>query len=155
MGETEEGVMGKQREGGCVCGAVRYRMKAEPQIGVVCHCTWCQRRSGSAFAFMAYFNEADIEFLRGKMTMYEHRSDETGQWLRTEFCPACGTTVTHTIELRPGLRAIAAGTMDDPEGFRVDRHVWARSARPWVAIPVGVEEYETGSVGAGPVRRKR
>ena len=52
-------------EGGCVCGAVRYRVKAQPQAGLVCHCTWCQRRSGSAFAFVAYFNEADVEFLRG------------------------------------------------------------------------------------------
>lgn len=145
--------MSNLREGGCVCGAIRYRVKADPQVGLVCHCTWCQRRSGSAFSFNAYFREEDVEFLRGRRATYEHRSDETGRWLRTEFCPVCGTPVTHTTELRPGLRAIAAGTMDDPDSFRIERHIWSRSARRWVTIPEGVEVYEKGSVGATPMRR--
>ena len=49
--------MTNAREGGCVCGAVRYRVKAAPQFGLVCHCTWCQRRSGSAFSYNANFDE--------------------------------------------------------------------------------------------------
>jgi len=146
-------MMGKMHEGGCVCGAVRYRVKAQPQAGLVCHCTWCQRRSGSAFAFVAYFNEGDVEFLRGRMTAYEHRSDETGRWLKIEFCPVCGTPVTHTTELRPGLRGISAGTLDERDWFRIDRHIWTRSARPWVTIPDEVEVYEKGSAGATPKRR--
>ena len=146
--------MTESHEGGCVCGAVRYRVKAPPQAGLVCHCTWCQRRTGSAFAFAAYFNEADVELLQGRMTAYEHRSDETGRWLRIEFCPVCGTPVTHTAELRPGLRGIAVGTLDDKDWFRIDRHIWSRSARPWVAIPEGVEVYEKGSAGATPIRRR-
>lgn len=145
--------MAKSREGGCVCGAVRYRVKADPQVGLVCHCTWCQKRTGSAFSFSAYFRDEDVEFLGGKLSKYEHRSDETGRRLRTEFCAACGTPVTHTTELRPGWRAISAGTMDDPDSFSIARHIWARSARPWVAIPDGVEVYEKGSAGAQPIRR--
>jgi len=141
------------KEGGCVCGAVRYRMKGEPAFGVICHCAWCQKRSGSAFSFNAYFHAADVEILGGQLGRYEHRSDETGRWLRTEFCVVCGTPVTHTGEMRPGLRAIAAGTMDDPDWFRIDRHIWARSARPWVTMPEGLEVYEKGSVGAEPIRR--
>jgi len=144
--------MGQEMQGGCVCGAVRSRVKAKPQVGLVCHCTWCQKRSGRAFSFNAYCREEDVEFLSGELTRYEHRSDETGRWLRTEFCPVCGTPVTHTTELRPGLRAIAAGTLDDPDGFSVGRHIWTRSARPWVAIPEGVEVYEKGSAGAQPIR---
>jgi hypothetical protein len=146
--------MGEMHEGGCVCGAVRYRVKAKPQAGLVCHCNWCQRRSGSAFAFVAYFNEGDVEFLRGRMTAYEHRSDETGRWLKIEFCPVCGTPVSHTTELRPGLRGISAGTLDERDWFPIDRHIWSRSARPWVAIPEGVDVYEKGSAGATPVKRK-
>ena len=65
----------------------------------------------------------------------------------------CGATVTHTTELRPGLRGIAAGTLDNPDCFRIDRHIWTRSARPWVAIPGGVEVYDKGSAGAKPLRR--
>jgi len=145
--------MGVVREGGCVCGALRYRIKADPQFGLVCHCTWCQRRSGSAFAFVAYCRAEDVEFNGGARTTYEHRSDETGRWLRTEFCPVCGATVAHTTELRPGLVGIAAGTLDAPDSFKIDRHIWARSARPWMTIPEGVEVYEKGSTGATPIRR--
>jgi hypothetical protein len=88
------------------------------------------------------------------MTTYEHHSDETGRWLRIEFCTVCGTPVTHTTELRPGLRGISAGTLDERDWFRIDRHIWSRSARPWVAIPEGVDVYEKGSAGATPVKRK-
>ena len=61
--------------------------------------------------YALYRITSDVEFLRGRMTRYEHRSDETGRWLTIEFCPVCGTPVTHTTELRPGLRGISAGTM--------------------------------------------
>lgn len=144
--------MAKPGDGGCVCGAVRYRVQAPPQAGLVCHCRWCQRRTGSAFAFVAYFHEADVEFLQGTMTRYEHRSDESGRWLRIEFCPVCGTPVTHTTELRPGIRGISAGTLDDPDRFGIDRHIWTRSARPWVTIPQDVDVYAQGSAGATPLR---
>jgi len=144
--------MDKAWQGGCVCGAVRYKITAKPQFGLVCHCTWCQRRSGSAFSFVAYCNEADVEFNGGKRSTYEHRSDETGRWLRTEFCPICGTGVTHTTELRPGLRGIAAGTLDDPGSLEIVRHIWTRSARAWVEIPRDVDVFEKGSAGAAPVR---
>ena len=66
------------------------------------------------------------------------------------FCPRCGTTVSHTAELRPGVRTIAAGTFDDPGWFRVDRHIWVRSKLPWVVIPEGVASYAQGFVAAAP-----
>ena len=147
--------MNALHEGGCACGSVRYRVQGEPEICQICHCRFCQRRTGSAFGTVAYFAEDRVTLLNGVLTDYEHRSDETGRWLRTEFCPVCGTTVTHTTELRPGLRGIAAGTLDDPDWFRIDRHIWSRSARPWVSIPDGVEVYEKGSAGAMPVRGQR
>ena len=100
--------------GGCVCGAVRYRVHGSPTVSTVCHCTFCQRRLASAFAVLASFPEQSVEMLQGELTECEHRSDESGRWLRMSFCAKCGTTVTHTAELRPGIRTIAAGTFDDP-----------------------------------------
>jgi hypothetical protein len=102
---------------------------------MVCHCRFCQRRLGTAFAFVAYFEDKSVEISGGPLTVWEHRSDESGRWLRVEFCTRCGTTVTHTAEARPGFRGIAAGTFDDPDWFRIERHIWVRSARPWVSIP--------------------
>jgi hypothetical protein len=134
-------------EGGCLCGAVRYRVKAEPQRGSACHCTFCQRRTGSAFGVGAYFNQGDVEFLkRGTLKSYEHRSDETGRWLRMEFCTNCGGTVTWTAEALPGLRAIAGGSFDDPKWFQPKRFSWMRSAHPWVIPPPGVEVFQQGTL---------
>jgi hypothetical protein len=135
-------------EGGCACGAVRYRVHAKPAFGLVCHCRFCQRRLGSAFAVIAYFNGQDVEITQGRLTLCEHRSDESGRWLRMEFCPQCGTTITHTTEMRPEMRAIAAGTFDDPDWFRIERHIWTRSARPWVRIPPDVAEFPQSAAGA-------
>ena len=83
--------MSQVHEGGCLCGAVRYRVTGEPVRTSVCHCRKCQARTGSAFGIGAYFREADVE-LRGALTTYEYRSDETRRWLRTQFCPRCSTT---------------------------------------------------------------
>jgi len=137
--------MAQIHEGGCLCGAVRYRTKNEPVRGGVCHCRSCQRRTGSAFGIGAYFKEADVE-VRGELGTYEFRSDESQRWLRNQFCPRCGSTVTWTIEALPGLRAIAGGTFDDPDWLRIQRHGWTRSKHKWVVCPAGVETFEQSSL---------
>ena len=132
-------------EGGCLCGAIRYRTIGEPIAATVCHCTFCQRRTGSAFSSPVLFRMDQVEFSGGTLTTYEHRSDESGRWLRMEFCPRCGTTLTWTAERRPGTRGIAGGTFDDPHWFKVARHIWTRSALHWISIPGEVERFEKGT----------
>ena len=133
-------------EGGCLCGAVRYRVHGKPTLTAVCHCTVCQRRLASAFAMVAFFAEEAVEFLQGEMSTHEHISDASGRWLRMNFCPRCGTTIGHTAEFRPGVRAVAAGTLDDREWFPIDRHVWVQSKLPWVQIPDGMPAYQQAYV---------
>ena len=133
-------------EGGCVCGAVRYRVRNKPVRTGACHCTFCQRRTGSAFGIGAYFRDEDVEILRGALKTYEHRSDESKRWLKMQFCPNCGTTVTWTVELLPGARAIGVGTLDDPKWLKVERHTWMRSAHPWMVPPANVELFQQGSL---------
>lgn len=142
--------MSQFHEGGCVCKAIRYRVKGTPIFTSVCHCTFCQRRTGSAFGIGAYFKEEDVQFVHGRLNAYEHRSDESNRWLRMEFCPTCGTTVSWTVQVRPGLRAIAAGTFDDASWLKVDRHAWVRSARSWTIVPSDVERFEEGSIQQAP-----
>ena len=137
--------------GGCACGAIRYRVAGKPAFATVCHCKFCQRRLASAFAVLASFPEQSVKVVQGQLAECEHRSDVSGRWLRMSFCPKCGTTVSHTAELRPGMRTIAAGTFDDPDWFTVDRHIWVQSKRPWVSIPPGVAVFQQGFVaGAQP-----
>jgi len=133
-------------EGGCVCGAVRYRVKDQPVRNSACHCTFCQRRTGSAFGLGAYYKQKDVELLKGELRTYEHRSDESGRWLRFQFCTNCGTQVTWTAEALPGMRAIGVGTLDDPKAIEITRFGWYRSAHRWIAPPPGVEVSERGTL---------
>lgn len=112
------------REGGCLCGAVRFRVTGAPFRTSACHCRFCQRRTGSAFGVGVYFKQDHFELLRGELKSYQHRSDESGRWLRVEFCPKCGST----------------------SWIKVERHGWTRSKQPWVHIPPGVEQFEKSAI---------
>lgn len=133
-------------EGGCACGAVRYRTEGRPARTSACHCTFCQRRTGSAFGLGAYFDEVQVKIVRGELGAFEHRSDESGRRMRFEFCRRCGTQVTWTVEAMPGMRAIGIGTFDDPKWLKVDRFSWFRSAHPWIVPPPDVEVVEKSAL---------
>lgn len=141
--------MSDVHEGGCLCGAVRYEVNSAPIRTIVCHCTFCQRRTGSAFGFMPYFKEDDVK-ITGALKSYEHRSDESHRLLRIEFCPNCGTTVSMMPAVFPGARGIAGGTFDDPSWIKIDRQVWTRSSRSWVTLPSNVERFPKASVPPAP-----
>lgn len=137
--------MSEKKEGGCVCGSVRYVTSGNPIRVTVCHCTWCQRRTGSAFSVEAVFKDGDVA-MRGERSRYRHVSDESGRWLDLEFCPRCGTALGFTLEWRSGIRVIDAGTFDQPGWICADRHefrhIFMRSARNWAQVPEGVQRYE-------------
>lgn len=119
---------GKQT-GGCQCGAVRYSTSDQPVRAMACHCTSCKQRTGATYGVGVYFHAEDVVFTQGTLNTFEFHSDTTGRWLRNEFCTNCGTAVTWTTEMRPGLRAIAGGTYDNVDWYQIDAHIWARSAR--------------------------
>ncbi len=133
--------MSETHSGGCACGAVRYRVVGKPNFVAVCHCKFCQRRLASAFAILAAFDKKKVAITQGELVECEHRSDESGRWLKMSFCPKCATTVCHTAEVRPGMRTIAAGTFDESDWFAIDRHIWVQSKLPWVTIPAGATTY--------------
>lgn len=138
--------MSVKHEGGCVCGSVRYTTTGDPVRVTVCHCTWCQRRTGSAFSVEAIFEGDKVEFNDGALTTYRHISDESGRWLDVVFCPKCGTSIGFTLEWRPGLKVIDVGTFDNPSWIRRDRHhfryIFLRSSQAWSEVPAGAESYE-------------
>ena len=70
--------MSDVHEGGCVCGSVRYRTIGAPMLATVCHCTFCQKRTGSAFSEPVIFRMEQVEFSGGALTMYEHLSLSPG-----------------------------------------------------------------------------
>ncbi len=118
-----------------MCGAVRFETTGEPRGMSVCHCKWCQRRTGTAFGTEVIFRAEDVRMAGQPPAQYRHRSDESGRWLDVYFCPTCGTNVGLTLELVPGVRTVPAGGYDDPAwldecGLR-ELHVFTRSRRKW------------------------
>jgi len=96
----------------------------------------------------AFFKQEDVELNGAPRTTYEHRSDDSGRWLKMEFCPRCGTTVSWTVEAMPGARALAIGAFDDPKWIRLERHSWMRSAHPWITPPPGAEVLQKSGLPA-------
>ena len=132
--------------GGCVCGAVRFTATGEPLRVTICHCTWCQRRTGTAFGTEVVFEQGQVAFSGEAVGRYRHHSDESGRWLDVEFCPRCGTNLGFTLEAAPGLRTLPAGAFDDPAWITAERyafrHVFVRSRRAWSDLSPLVETYE-------------
>ncbi len=138
--------MSKNKAGQCVCGNVSYTTVGEPLRVTICHCLWCQRRTGSAFGVEVVYETDQIRINDDAITRYRHISDESGRWLDQHFCCKCGSNIGFTLEAVPGIRTIAAGTFDDPAWLLSDkysrRHVFTRTARDWTDIPDDVERYE-------------
>jgi len=131
--------------GGCVCGSVRFTATGEPLRVTICHCTWCQRRTGTAFGTEVVFDSDQVD-VTGQTARYRHISDQSGRWLDIEFCPRCGTNLGFTLEAAPGLRTLPAGAFDDPAWITAERykirHVFTRSRREWSDLSPLVETYE-------------
>ena len=127
--------MSVMHEGGCACGAIRYHVSGPPALAQACHCTFCQRRTGSAFALVVAFKEDQVELTGSTPSRYDHDSDESERWVRSHFCSTCGTTVLITLEKNPGVRVVPGGTFDDPTWFKIGRHIWTRSAHHWLVFP--------------------
>lgn len=129
-----------------MCGAVRFAATGEPSRVTICHCTWCQRRTGTAFATEVVFSTDQVEMTGVEIARYRHVSDESGRWLDVEFCRRCGTNLGFTLEAVPGVRTLPAGAFDDPAWITADhykfRHVFLRSRREWSDLPPHVEQYE-------------
>jgi len=138
--------MWENREGQCVCGEVTYTVLGEPRRVTICHCKWCQRRTGSAFGVEVVFDVNQIKINDESVSRYRHISDESGRWVDQHFCCICGSNIGFTLEAVPDIRTIAAGTFDDPSWLEHTkyqrRHVYTRSAQDWATIPDSVESYE-------------
>ena len=104
------------REGGCLCGEARYLVSGYPEPRGVCHCRYCQLRTGSAFAVLAYFKPENFSLKSGQLTHYGFTSESDKQW-DINFCSKCGTTVYYQLEAWGDLIGIDSGTFDPPSFF--------------------------------------
>ncbi len=122
--------VGPGREGGCQCGAIRYRLLASPAALYACHCRDCQKQSSSAFGMSMWMKSDEIEFSGADPKIYATRGD-SGNAKNCAFCPECGTRLYH--QFPPGeLLSVKAGTLDDTTDLQPTCHIWTRRAQPWL-----------------------
>ncbi|MFO1254810.1 MAG: GFA family protein [Sphingomonadaceae bacterium] len=119
------------RQGGCLCGAVRYDMAGEPATQIVCHCTHCQKQAGSAFSEIVGVPEAALTVTSGTPRSY-HDQGESGGTVERQFCATCGSPLFTKASAAPGMVWIKVGTFDDPAWFDPAAHIWTKSKQPWV-----------------------
>jgi hypothetical protein len=132
-------------EGGCLCGDIRYKTATEPLRVTICHCTFCQRVTGSAFLVEPIFRSEDVEFSGSKPKTYDHRSDGSHKRVTLNFCGRCATTLYLSFERFPDFVGLCGGTFDDPNWFDrgpdACRHIFTRSAQKGVVLPAGLGIY--------------
>jgi hypothetical protein len=128
-------------EGGCACGAVRYRMTSPPMFVHCCHCLDCQRQTGSAFVLNALIETARVESL-GAAPVRHEMPTESGRPHGIYRCPTCGTAVWSEYGGLATIRFVRVGTLDDPRALAPDVHIYVRSKQPWVALPAGVPAFD-------------
>jgi hypothetical protein len=121
------------REGGCACGAVRYRLASEPLFTHCCHCLNCQRQTGSAFVINLLIEADRLEVLAGEPQAVDVPRDD-GSMQRIFRCPACQVAVFSQYT-HPEVRFVRAGTLDEPTSVVPDVHIFTKSKVGWVILP--------------------
>jgi len=128
-------------EGGCTCRALRYRLTRAPLIVHCCHCRWCQRESGSAFALNVLIESAHLARLAGEPQPVLTPSN-SGKGQTIVRCASCQVAVwSHYAGLGERLAFVRVGTLDEPDRFPPDVHIYTESKQVWVVLPAGARSF--------------
>jgi hypothetical protein len=132
----------KAADGGCACGAVRYRVLSEPLFVHACHCTRCQRETGGPFAHHAMVEFSAMSLLTGTPEFVKVPTD-SGNTHWVVRCPDCRTAMWNEHGSRNAvLRYVRVGTLDEPARFSPRAHIYVRSKQPWVMLDPAVPAFD-------------
>jgi hypothetical protein len=120
------------RKASCCCGACSVEAEGEPVLNAICHCRNCQRRTGSAFGWSAYFLDERVKSPTGTLVLYEGATAQ-----RRWFCAGCGSTLLWKVDWRPEETGIAGGCFTDPPLPEPSASVSNDDRCPWVGLPGG------------------
>jgi hypothetical protein len=129
-------------EGGCLCGALRYRIKGDGLMLNACHCTECQRTSGSAFGLSLIVMREALELTAGSPKRYD-RKYEDGRHKVFNFCGECSGRLWNEMPRFPQIYNVKPGTLDDANKWLDPAaHIWLSEKQPWVPIPDDVLRFD-------------
>jgi hypothetical protein len=131
--------------GGCLCGAVRYRLTGEPLTFYACHCTDCQTRSGSAFGLSMWVKRDAIEITKGDAAL--HVSTVGGKQRKRRICAECLTNLFSEPREGSDVAVLRPGTLDDTKWLKPAAHIWTRSAQPGTVFAPDAVKFEQNAGG--------
>lgn len=124
-------------EGGCQCGAVRYRIaEVDPVTVALCHCRSCRRAHAAPAVGWVMYLEAQVEFTAANPAVYE-----SSPGVRRSFCSKCGTPVCFTADFLPGFIDLPIGSLDKPEDMPPMYHFWDSMRLPWMKLDDGLPRH--------------
>ena len=122
-------------DGGCTCRGVRYRLTSAPLIVHCCHCRWCQRETGASFALNALIEASRVQLLQGEVEVVDTPSS-SGKGQRIWRCPVCRIALWSNYGgAGDKVRFVRVGTLDEPDRWPPDVHIYTASKQPWVRLP--------------------
>jgi hypothetical protein len=128
------------REAKCHCGKLTIACSGEPSKISLCHCSDCQRRTGSLFSVAAFYPRAAVEPRTGRATTFR-RSSASGFDVTFHFCPECGSSLWWEADRLPDLVAVAAGSFADPGFPMPEQAVWAEAKHHWLQLPADLPSH--------------
>lgn len=137
--------MSEGGEGGCLCGAIRYRMAGAPLSSVICHCASCRRASGAPTVAWLTVSRGQFEILSGSPRAYQSSPGVTRQ-----FCRTCGSALTYETAISPATIDVTTASLDDPNRFPPTDEVWLDHKVDWQITDASLGQYPTGSSGERP-----
>jgi hypothetical protein len=123
-------------EGGCLCGAVRYRIDREPKLADICHCSMCRKSSGAPFIAWIAVPREGFHWTKGEPARYQSSKDAT-----RHFCGRCGSPMLMTGGTNAELDGVLIGSLDEPERFVPTAEGWASAKLPWVKLGFPLESH--------------
>lgn len=125
-------------EGGCTCRAVRFGMTSAPIFVHCCHCRWCQRETGTAFALNALIESDRVVLQSGAPEVIDTPSN-SGKGQKIARCPRCRIALwSNYAGAGDALRFVRVGTLDNPDRLPPDIHIFTSSKQRWVLLPPGI-----------------
>ena len=128
--------------GGCLCGAIRYTLTGDALATMVCHCTHCQKQTGTSFSILLAAKSEAVT-VNGPLASYCDEGS-SGQPIHRNFCGTCGSPILSEPDVAPGMVFLKAGTLDDTRDLAPTTEIWCQSAQPWVPHPETTEKFEKG-----------
>ena len=135
--------MTKPIKGGCLCGEVQYECSSDPAFSYFCHCTDCQKASGTAFHTGVVFARSDFKVTRGEAKTWSRPSDH-GNTVTQAFCGTCGSHLFVWSSAGPERVSIKAGSLDDSSIVTPTVQIWTQSKAPWSSLDQASKSFSQG-----------